>query len=210
MEYIASMKWRYATKKFDRNKKIESSVLNRILEAANLSATSLGFQPIKILNVESSFLRDRIKSASFNQSQVTDASNLLILCVDADFSKENVTRYINTIAEARGVSSSELAGFESMINGWIGGLPNDEERLNWATKQAYITLGTMMTACALEKVDSCPMEGFVPNQVADILELQKLNLFPVLMLPVGYRHEEDLNQHLTKVRKSMSEYVMNF
>lgn len=209
MEYIEAMKWRYATKKFDRNKKITSEVLKRILEAANLSATSLGFQPIKILNVESPFLRDRVKSASFNQSQVVDASNLLILCVDADFSQENVGRYVDTIARARGISTTELTGFEKMINGWLSGLPDDEERLNWASKQAYITIGTMMTACALEKVDCCPMEGFVPNQVAEILELQKLNLIPVLMLPVGYRHEEDLNQHLTKVRKSMSDYVLN-
>jgi nitroreductase len=210
MEYIDSMKWRYATKKFDRNKKVASTVLKRILQAANLAPTSLGFQPIKILNIESPFLRDRIKSASFNQNQVTDASNLLILCVDADFSEENVSRYINTIAQARNISATELNGFESMVNGWLGGLPNDEERLNWATKQAYITIGTMMTACALEKVDSCPMEGFVPDQVAEILELQKLNLFPVLMLPVGYRDEDDLNQHLTKVRKSMNDYVINF
>jgi nitroreductase len=210
MDYITSMKWRYATKKFDRNKKVDSVVLKRILEAANLSATSLGFQPIKILNVESPFLRDRIKSASFNPSQVTDSSNLLILCVDADFSKENVSRYISTISQARSVSSTDLSGFESMINGWLGGLPDDEERINWASTQAYITIGTMMTACALEKVDSCPMEGFVPNQVAEILELQKMNLFPVLMLPVGYRHKEDLNQHLIKVRKPMADYVINF
>lgn len=209
MEYIEAMKWRYATKKFDRNRKITSEVLKRILEAANLSATSLGFQPIKILNVESPFLRDRIKSASFNQTQVTDASNLLILCVDADFSKENVARYMATIAQTRSVSSSELAGFENMINGWLAGLPDEDERLNWASKQAYITIGTMMTACAIEKVDCCPMEGFVPNQVAEILDLQKMNLIPVLMLPVGYRHDEDLNQHLIKVRKSMNDYVIN-
>ena len=140
MEYIDSMKWRYATKKFDRNKKIESGVLNRVLEAGNLTATSLGFQPIKVLNVESPFLRDRIKSASFNQQQVTDASHLLIICVDADFSKENVSRYINTIAQAREISSSDLNGFEAMINGWIAGLPDDEERINWAAKQAILLL----------------------------------------------------------------------
>ena len=68
----------------------------------------------------------------------------------------------------------------------------------------------MMTACAIEKIDSCPMEGFVPLQVAEILELQKLNLFPVLMLPIGHRHDDDLNQHLVKVRKPMTDYVINF
>ncbi len=210
MEYLDSMEWRYATKKFDRLKKVDNEVLQRIVEAGKLSATSLGFQPLKILNIESPFLRDSIKSASFNQTQVTDASHLLILCVDADFSKENVARYIKRVADTREQSPEKLSGFESMINGWIGGLPDDEERINWAAKQAYITIGTMMTACALEKVDSCPMEGFVPQQVAEILDLEKLNLFPVLMLPVGYRHADDLNQHLPKVRKTMNEFLINF
>jgi len=89
-------------------------------------------------------------------------------------------------------------------------LRDEEGRINWTAKQAYITIGTMMTACGLEKVDSCPMEGFVPQQVAVILDLEKLNLFPVLMLPVGYRHADDLNQHLPKVRKTMNEFLINF
>ena len=210
MEYINSLKWRYATKKFDRNKKLDTEVLNRIIEAANLSATSLGFQPIKILNVESPFLRDRIKSASFNQPQVADASHLLILCVDADFSKENVRKYMGLVAATRGISVADLVGYENMINGWVDGLADDEARVNWASKQAYITIGTMMAACALEKVDSCPMEGFIASQVAEVLELDKLNLFPVLLLPVGYRSEECSNQHLAKVRKPLSDYVINF
>ena len=148
MEYINSLKWRYATKKFDKHKILDGAVVDRILEAASLTPTSLGFQPIKVLNVKSPFLRERIRGASFNQSQVTDASNLLILCVDADFSKDNVKKYINLVSGVRQVPSEKLVGFENMVNGWIDGLPDDEARITWAAKQAYITIGTMMAACA--------------------------------------------------------------
>ncbi len=209
MGYINSLKWRYATKKFDTTKIVPEETVQRILYAANLTATSLGFQPIKIINVRPSHLREKIRSASFNQSQVTDASHLLVLCVDANFSTERVNQYIQRISTTRNLPIENLAGFENSINKWITNLKDDNSRVNWAAKQVYITLGTMLTACALEQVDSCPMEGFVPEKVSEILELQKLNLFPVLMLPIGYRAAEDANQNLPKVRVPLSEYIIN-
>lgn len=209
MEYINSLEWRYATKKFDASKKVSEETLQRILYAANLTATSLGFQPIKIINVQPTHLREQIKAASFNQSQVTDASHLLVLCVDANFSTERVNQYIQRISTTRNVPIENLVGFENSINKWIINLQDDNARVNWAAKQAYITLGTMLTACALEQVDSCPMEGFIPEQVSEILELQSRSLFPALMLPIGYRSHEDANQHLTKVRVPLSEYIIN-
>jgi nitroreductase / dihydropteridine reductase len=209
MEYINSLEWRYATKKFDASKKVSEETLQRILYAANLTATSLGFQPIKIINVQPAHLREKIRSASFNQSQVTDASHLLVLCVDANFSTDRVNQYIQRISQTRNVPVENLVGFENSINKWIINLQDDNSRVNWAAKQAYITLGTMLTACAIEQVDSCPMEGFIPEQVSEILELQSRSLFPVLMLPIGYRSNEDANQHLPKVRMPLSEYVIN-
>lgn len=210
MNYIDSLKWRYATKIFSKERKLDEDAVIRIIESGNLSATSLGFQPIKILNIQDQLLREKIRTASFNQAQITDASHLLILCVDADFSKESVKKYMNLVATSRDIPTQDLSGFENMVSNWINGLPNDESRIEWAAKQAYITIGTMMTACAIEKIDSCPMEGFKPNDVVEILGLDKLNLLPVLMLPIGYRSVECTFQHLTKVRKPLAEYVINF
>ena len=58
-----------------------------------------------------------------------------------------------------------------------------------------------MVGCADMRIDSCPMEGFKSNEFDEILDLDSQNLTSVVLLPVGYRSEEDKYQHKTKVRK---------
>jgi len=71
---------------------------------------------------------------------------------------------------------------------------------DWATKQAYLALGNLLTVCAVEQIDSCPMEGFIPKQIDEILALEKENLSSVLLLPIGKRAEDDENAIHKKVR----------
>ncbi len=66
-----------------------------------------------------------------------------------------------------------------------------------------------MTICALEKIDNCPMEGFIPEKIDEILELKKRNLKSVLLLPIGYRADNDVMSKLKKVRKPLEEIVIN-
>ena len=80
----------------------------------------------------------------------------------------------------------------------------------WNKNQAYLALGNLLTVCALENIDSCPMEGFVPDKYDEILDLDSRNLTSVLVLPVGFRAEDDYMKDLKKVRKDMDEVVINF
>jgi nitroreductase len=75
----------------------------------------------------------------------------------------------------------------------------EEQKQTWAQKQAYIGLGFSLVASALEGVDSTPMEGFVPSQVDEILELKELRLKSTLVLPLGYRDTE--NDSLSTMKK---------
>ena len=60
-----------------------------------------------------------------------------------------------------------------------------------------------MTVCAVEKIDNCPMEGFIPEKIDEILNLSDKNLKSVLMLPVGFRAEDDIMRKMKKVRKPL-------
>ena len=55
--YIEALKWRYATKKFDSSKKISNDDLDLLKEAMQLSASSYGLQPYKILIIEDEKIR---------------------------------------------------------------------------------------------------------------------------------------------------------
>ena len=83
-----------------------------------------------------------------------------------------------------------------------------EERQLSAIYQTYIILGNLMTVCAVEKIDACPLEGFVPEKIDEILNLKELNLKSVLMLPVGYRAKDDIMGDMKKVRKDLSETII--
>jgi len=62
-----------------------------------------------------------------------------------------------------------------------------------------------MDICAVLEVDSCPMEGFESEAYNEILGLTEKGLNAAVVLPIGYRSEEDQTQHYAKVRKSKEE-----
>ncbi|NJX17618.1 NAD(P)H-dependent oxidoreductase, partial [Tamlana crocina] len=74
--------------------------------------------------------------------------------------------------------------------------------------QAYLVLGTLLTVCAVEEIDSCPMEGFEPIKYNGLLKLDDHNLEAVLALPVGYRAQDDFFSELKKVRRPLEETVI--
>jgi len=84
-----------------------------------------------------------------------------------------------------------------------------EDLLSWGTNQAYLALGNLLTVCANERIDSCPMEGFIPEKYNEILGLNERNLSATLVLPVGYRAEDDFMTHQKKVRKNVEEIVID-
>lgn len=207
MDYLQSLKWRYATKIFDPDKIIQEDILDRILEAGGLTATSLGLQAIKILKIEDKSIRKALLPHCYNQSQVVDASDLLVLCVDNHIDDQKVDEYMKLVASTREQNIDELNGFKNMVSNFVKNFSNEKPLQEWLTRQSYITLGTLLTACAMEKVDSCPMEGFKPREVSEELNLEEQGLYPVLILPIGYRSESDRHQHMKKVRKTKEDFI---
>lgn len=206
MSIIKQLKWRYATKQFDKNKQLSSKELDLILEAANLAPTSMGLQPFKIFVVENPDIRLKLREAAWNQPQVTDASHILIFAVKSELTAVDADVYLKLVSDTRKASLSDLSDYRAMLVGGIEG-KSVADRRNWAARQAYIALGTVLTTCALEGIDACPMEGFAPDGFDKILGLNDLGWSSVVMVAVGSRAHDDKYQHLEKVRKSMTDLV---
>ena len=101
MKIVESLKWRYATKKFDPNKKLTPIQVDGILQVLNLTPTSYGLQPLKFLRIVNPEIREELVSASWNQRQVTDASDLIVICIENRFTEEDVDQFINRTASKR-------------------------------------------------------------------------------------------------------------
>ena len=208
MNIIENLKWRYAVKKFDDNKLLSKNQIDILKEAFNLTATSYGLQTISLVVVQNKDIQQQLVEHSMNQQQVVQASHLLVLCIPKNFSTDTVETYFNRIKEIRNTEDEVLNPFkEYLINDLSNRTP--EQIYNWNKNQAYIALGNLLTVCATQKIDSCPMEGFVPEKYDDILKLADKNLQSVLVLPVGYRAEDDYMKDLKKVRKPITEAVID-
>ena len=200
--------WRYATKKFDATKKVSDQDLETLKKAISLTATSYGLEPYKILIVENPETRQKLQAASWNQSQVTEASHLLVFANIVNFGNEQMDTYFDNLTKTRQIPTEAVQGYSDFMKSNINAKSSEDKNI-WTAKQAYLAMNNLINACAELKIDATPMEGFSPEQYNQILELDKLGLNAVLVTPIGYRSTEDQTQFAAKVRKPYSELFIN-
>lgn len=207
MNIINSLERRYATKKFDPSKKLSNAQVETLKKAFNLTATSFGLQPLKMFVISNKELQEKFVEASYYQRQVADASHLLVFCIDTDTTSEDINRYFDLEKKTREIEEDVISGFRKQLIDMYSN-KSLEEKQQSAIYQAYIVLGNLMTVCAVEKIDCCPMEGFVPSKVDKLLNLPEKKLKSVLMLPVGFSADDDVMKGMKKVRKPLNETIV--
>ena len=207
MNIIDSLKWRYAVKKFDTNKYLSEIQIETLKEAFNLTATSYGLQPLKLVIIKNKKIQEKLVPFSWNQQQILQASHLLVICVKDNYTTKEVENYFNLVQKIRNTPDEVINPFKKFLTAEIA--KKTQEELYVSNKnQAYIALGNLLTVCASQEIDSCPMEGFTPDKYDEILDLKKDNLKSVLVLPVGFRASDDYMKDLTKVRKNISDSII--
>lgn len=206
-ELLTALNWRYATKSFDKEKKLDASQLDTLLESLRFSPSSFGLQGRGFVVVENSELRQQLLPYARNQAQVVDASHLIVLCRRTDVDTDFVNRYFEDIAHTRGMDISALDGYKNMVLGFIEG-KSQEDLAIWLSKQTYIAQGFLLSACAMLGIDACPMEGFDSSKFDEILGLSDHNLASCVIVPVGYRSSEDGYAHAPKVRFAKEDLII--
>jgi nitroreductase len=207
MSFLKNLNWRYATKKFDRTKTVSDEHLHQILEAARMAPTSYGLQPFHITVIKNPELRAKLRTAAWDQSQITDATALLVFSARKD-GVNRVQQYLDIASGGNPEVRKAMEGYGQMMTNSMQGLETggDSDVFAWASKQTYIALGFALAACAELEIDACPMEGFDPAAFKEILNFGE-NLLPAALLAVGYRDVSD--QIRPKVRFPESDLIDN-
>lgn len=208
MSIIDKLQWRSAIKKFEPGKKLNDSQLDDLLSAIQLAPASLGLQTYKVIVVEDTETRQKLRAAGYNQPQITDASHLIVFASETRIDGEFGKNYIDLVAKTRGVARESLAGFEQMVLGSINSR-TDEQKLASSHKQAYIALGVLLTAAAGLGIDAGPMEGFDAAKFDEILGLKEKGLTTSVIAAVGFRAEDDVYSKMIKVRRPKSELFIH-
>ena len=206
---LAQLNWRYATKAFGPAKKISTADWTALEQVLVLTPSSYGMQPYKFLVITDPAVRQRLVPVSWNQTQPVDCSHYVVFAVRTTTGEADVDAYMARIAAVRGGTADALGGFKKMLMSDIVTGPRSAIVQEWATRQAYIALGNFMTAAALAGIDTCPMEGFVPEKYDEILGLPAKGLASVVACAAGYRAEGDKYATLPKVRFPASDLIVH-
>ena len=197
---LQQLRWRYAVKKFDPSRKISAEDWQTLEQALVLTPSSFGLQPWKFVVVTDQTTKEKLVSASWNQRQVADASHVVVFTVRQPLTESDVDRHVARTAEVRNVPVESLAGFKKMMMGSLVPPPEGFDIHHWAALQAYIALGSFMTAAAMLGIDTCPMEGIVPAKYDELLNLTQEGYGTVVVCVAGYRAPDDKYAALPKVR----------
>jgi len=204
-----AMNWRAAIKLFDPQKKLSDQQLQTLLECLRLSASSFGLQPWKFLVVENPALRAKLREKSWNQSQITDASHLIVFCRIEAMTDDHIAKYLAHTALTRQVPKESLEGYAKVIKGFVAN-QTPEQQAVWMEKQVYIALGTLLTAAAHEGIDTCPMEGFDKNEYDSLLGLREKGLRSCVVCAIGFRHADDPYSTAKKVRFDSADVIQHY
>jgi nitroreductase len=204
---LNALQWRYATKAFDANRQIDASTWASLEQALVLTASSYGLQPWKFLVITDASIRSELRPHSWNQSQITDCSHLVVLLKKRTITASDADRLIEAIAQARGIETNVLAGYRQMIQVDLIDGPRSQIIGQWAANQVYIALGNLLSSAALLGVDTCAIEGFSPSDYDRILGLESNDYQSCVVCACGYRSSDDKYASLAKVRYPASDLI---
>jgi len=207
MSLIDAFNWRYATKKFDAAKKVDDQIVEQIIEATRLAPTSSGLQPFELLVITNQEIKEKIVPVSYGQEMPAQCSHLLVFAVWDNYTNERIEHIYDITTREREVAPDRYDAYKKRLKEGFS-KKTTEQNQQHAARQAYIALGFAMAEAAANKVDTVPMEGFSTTELDELLQLPQKGLRSVLMLPIGYRDEEnDWLLKMKKVRHPKSEFV---
>ena len=208
-QLVNQLRWRYATKRFDPQRKISAEDWAALEEALVLTPSSFGLQPWKFIVITDPAVKERLAPVSWGQRQPADCSHFVVFAVRTDLGEAEIDAFLKRIAEVRKVPVESLGQYRDMMVGSLVKGMDNAARNGWAERQVYIAVGNFLTSAALLGIDACPMEGIEPKKYNEILGLDKLGLSAIVAAAAGYRAAGDKSATLPKVRFPKEQVIVH-
>ena len=207
MELLDAFKWRYATKKFDSNKKVSQELVDKIVEAAWIAPTSSGLQPFEVFVISNQELKNKLVPISFGQEIVADCSHVLVFAAWDNYTEERIDKIYARTTTEREQPADRYKAYTDRLKAMYLTRPAEENFAHTA-RQAYISFAFAIAEAATLQVDATPMEGFVGEEIDKLLNMKEKGLKTVTILPIGYRDEaNDWLVNQKKVRHTKEDFV---
>ena len=187
-----ALQQRYSTKVFQANATIADNKLQILLDTLPLSPTSINSQAWHLYVISNPAEKKRLAEATWptNRDKYKDSSYLLIFCAKTTFVKQDLIDIEQLGADIR---DSEINNERiNALNNYIKSMSVNECQ-EWLKRQVCIVFGQFLTSCALLDIDSCPIEGFDPKAMDELLGLKEKGLTSVVSAVIGEHDISDFN-----------------
>ncbi|MEM6445633.1 MAG: nitroreductase family protein, partial [Cyanobacteria bacterium P01_D01_bin.123] len=120
---LQQLQWRYAVKQFDPTKVISDDLWQTLEQTLLLAPSSFGLQPWKFIVVRDPDVRQQLVEASWGQTQVVEASHLVVLAIPTEVDSTDVDRFVQRMADVRQTPAEKLQGYGNMVKGFLQNPP---------------------------------------------------------------------------------------
>ncbi len=214
MDIIKYLETRYTTKRFDPTKKISKEDMAKIERILQLSASSTNSQPWHYVIASSKEGIERMAKGVVgyfpaNKNKVLNASCIILFATKVDVNEEYLLHLLTqeekdgrfVDEEAKKTQHAGRSFFTNMHRFDLKDYPS------WAEKQAYIALGTLLTALSTMDIDSVTIEGANMPVLTKEFGLNEKGYSTAFIVALGYRDESDANAKLPKSRLPLNEII---
>lgn len=154
---------RRAVKSYDPGHKLSDDEFNQLMQYAILSPTAFNIQNWRFVRIIDPELRQAIRQVAWDQAQVTDASELLILCFDSKAWQKQPQRYWQHAPQA--VQDFLLPAINQYYEN------REQVQRDEGMRSCGIAAMNIMLQAKAMGYDSCPMDGFDYAAVAKLINL---------------------------------------
>lgn len=181
-ELINLIKERRSISFFDNTKEVDDQILKEIIEIASTAPSGYNIQPWKIAIIKSKQNKSILKSISFNQQKVEDASVNIVILANSKAGIENVEKVIDSWISLGYIKQEQKEQLkQSIINSW-----NDPEKAKIkAIRDSSMFAMNIMLAARIFGLETHPIEGFDKQKLIQFLELPE-HLIPIMIICLGY------------------------
>ena len=172
---------RRSVKHFDPEHVMSEADIEELMSHVILSPTAFNIQHWRFVRVVDAEKRQQIKTASWEQAQITDASLLLVLCADLNAWEKRPERYWREAPQE--VQDFLLPAIADYYTN------HHQAQRDECLRSASIAAMSIMLMAKEMGYDSCPMDGFDFDKVARIINLPHDHII-TMMVVVGKKKED--------------------
>lgn len=210
MSLLEDLKWRFATKAYDPQRKVSQQDLNKILDAIALAPTSSGLQQFNVFVIQDQATKLSLAPEALNPECARDCSHILVFTAWDEYTDSRIDKVVNHTTDTKNLERGRMDSYYDNLKLHFK-KQTPKEHFEHAARQSYIALGLALAQAAELKIDSTPAEGFSNAHVDTILKLQEKGLKSTVLMYIGYRDSpNDWNSQMPKSRVPKEDLIKEF